>query len=194
MYVLPDALEFFSINFSGGTEVIFDRLSGNTSQPGFVFLRVKDDPVQIKAVYILASGTVDFQVPPTALDSSRIKDSRHVHADYSRTIATATENLVLNFNNGAVVQNIPIASHLSGGQISWQGTVAVAGSSQELKITTHVLNNPTTQFSISRDRRFNNASLKISLSGDASGHLVNYASDGLFTDYASVYVSNVSWQ
>ena len=88
-----------------------------------------------------------------------------MHFDYSRAIDTAKEIITLTFDN-TVTQTIPISSNLVAGQILWQGTVNVGGTDQIVRVHTHSLNNPTSQFSIHRDRRLNTKSLKITISLD----------------------------
>ncbi len=193
-FSLPPSTEFYSINLSGGNEVVFSKLTGSALPSGNVSVRSKVDTSQVSTVYISASGTIGFTAPSTPSDSARVKDSRHLHFDYSRNINTATETITLNFNNGQTTQSFPINVYLSAGQLNWKGTINVGGSNQTVEIRTHSLNNPTSQFSIHRDRRYNNKSLKVTISGDSSGHLANYSADGLTTDYSSIYVSNFNSQ
>ncbi len=194
IYSLPKNVEFFGISFGGGSEIDFNKLSGTSQQSGSVAVRSKLDTNQSKTIYISSSGVVSFSLVSSPSDSARVKDSRHVHVNYSRNINTATESISLNFDNGASVQTFPISSYLVSGQIEWLGTVLVGGSNQTVEIHTHRLNNPDTQFSIHRDRRLNSKSLKITISGDSSGSLVEYSADGLTTNSTSIYASNLTWQ
>ncbi len=190
---VPKTTEFFSISLGASSQIVFDKLSGGTLQPGSVPIRYKNNTSQLKTIYVASSGRVSFSPEVAPSDVARIKDARHLHLDYSRNIATATESVVLNFNNGVVIQNIPISSNMSGGQIDWEGTVNVAGSNQTVRVHTHRLNNSDTQFSIHRGG-LNNATLKVTLSGDTSGYLVQYAANGLSTNSTSIYASNLAWQ
>ncbi|MEK7562394.1 MAG: hypothetical protein AAB509_01805, partial [Patescibacteria group bacterium] len=97
------------------------------------------------------------------------------------------ENIILTFDNN-VVQQIPLNQF--SGEIDWQGDVSVGGTNQTIYIHTYKLNNPNTQFSIKRDRRYNSKSLAVTISGDSSGNLAQYSADGLTTSYSSIYVSN----
>jgi hypothetical protein len=194
IYSLPESAEFFEINLGGSNEVVFIKLTGQISQPGDVSIRLKSDTSQVKSIYLDNSGAISFASSSSPSDVSRIKDSRHLHFDYSRNINTASENITLNFNNGSVVQTFPISDHIADGQIKWSGTFSVNGSDQTIEISTHKLNSPETQFSIKRDRRLNDKAVKITISNDSSGYLVNYSADGLTTDFTSLYVSNLNWQ
>ncbi len=194
IYLLQQMLEFFNINLGGGNEIVFNKLTGASQQSGNLSIRSKLDTSQIKTVYIDSSGTVSFSSVPNPSDASRVKDSRHLHFDYSRVIDTNTENITLSFDNGFVIYTFSINAYFISGQIDWSDTISVAGSNQTVRIHTHRLNNPDTQFSIYRDRRLNNKSLKITISGDSSEQLANYSADGLTTDFSSIYVSNFVWQ
>ena len=80
-------------------------------------------------------------------------------------------------------------------QFYWEGEVNVNGQNQKIKIHTHRLNDPDTLFSVHRDMRFNDKALKISISGDPSGNLIEYSADGLTTTESSVFVSGpLQWQ
>lgn len=57
--VLDNALEISSITLSGGgSDVIFDRLTGKTSQNGTVVIRVKSDTSKIRTITVNATGVV----------------------------------------------------------------------------------------------------------------------------------------
>lgn len=192
IHKLPITVEFYGINLGGGKEVVFDRLEGSTNQTGSVSLRLKDNPSKNKTIYVGGSGRID-ETPAAVPVDSRQKDSRHIHFDYARIIGTATEKITLTFD-GSVIQEIIIANYIEDGQIYWEGEVNVLGATQKIKIHTHRLNNPDTQFCVHRDRRYNNKSLTISISGDASGNLVEYPADGSAANSTSIYVSNFNWQ
>lgn len=201
-YLLSETIEFFAVNLGGVEEINFDRLTGNPKQSGNVSLRHKTDTSQSKTVYISSSGAISFNLPDVPSDASRIKDSRHLHFDYSRPISfdplatpCSGETINLYFDNApSPQQQIPICSNLVAGQIEWAGSVEVNGVSQTIRIHSHRLNNPDSQFSIYRDRRLNTKPLTITISLDSSGKMADYSSDGLTTNYSSIYVSNFSWQ
>jgi len=196
VYQLSGQIELYEVNLAGGAEVVFDRVTGVTDQPGSVSLRLKADITQTKTIYISNAGKVGLATPSVPSDANRIKDSRHVHFDYSRLISTSTEKLVLTFDS-SVTQDIIIADFLKEGQLIWENEVDVGGSLQRLKIHTHRLNDPDTQFSIHRDRRYNDKSLEIDISGDPgiSPDLISYSADGLTTATGtSVYVGEPDWQ
>jgi len=194
IHKLPKVVEFYEINLGGGNEVVFDRVTGETGQPGNVSLRLKTDLTKTKTVYIESSGQVGQTSSfPT---NGRLEDSRHVHFDYSRVIDTTTEKLILTLDT-TVTKEIIIADYLKDDQIYWEGEVDVGGDIQKLRIHTHRLNNPDTQFCVHRDRRYNDKALDIDISGDggATPNLIGYSSDGLTTTKgSSIYVSEPGWQ
>jgi len=192
VYKLPETIEIYEINL-GGSEIVFNRLTGTTLQPGNVKLRLKNDVSKTQTVYIENSGQVGLITPSGASDDNRLKDSRHIHFDYGRIIDTDTERIILNFG-GLAQQEIIISQNLEENQIYWEGEVNVGGETQRIKIHTHRLNSPDTQFSVHRDRRYNNIGLSISVSGDGTGNLIDFSADGLTTISTSIYVSNLVWQ
>lgn len=189
---IPISIEISEINLAGGNEVVFDRVTGTTSQTGNISLRLKTDLTKTKTIYIENSGQVG-ETLPSVPPNGRVKDSRHIHFDYSRAIETTTEKLILTFE-GNIIKEIIITDNLKDGQIYWEGEVEVGGEIQKLKIQTHRLNNPDSQFSILRDRRYNNKASTLAISGDTSGNLIEYSADGLVTTSSSIYVGDLQWQ
>lgn len=193
-YTLDKSLEFYNISLGGGSEIAFDKLDGAADESGSVGIRVKSDTGTNKTIYVASSGAVGSTSPAGASDTNRVKDSRQVQFTYSRYINTATENIVLTFNGSQTV-TIPINSFISSGQLEWLDTTSVGGSDQTIEINTHSLNNNSVSvFSIRRDMRYNNKSLKITISGDSTGYLAQYAADGSTPTYSSIYVSNLNPQ
>lgn len=192
VYPLSSRTEFAGVAFGSGNEMVFDRITGYTSQPGSASIRLKADTSNVKTLYVSGTGIVSFAAPATISDT-RVKDSRHVHVDYSRTINTSTEEITLTFD-GSVSQTIPIVANMSAGQISWTGTVTVDGQAQTVSVATHRLNSPDTQFTIHRDGRLNTKSLRMTLSGDSTGNIIQYSADGQTVTSSCAYASNLAWQ
>jgi Tfp pilus assembly protein FimT len=197
VHEISKSVEIYEIILGGGGQkVVFSRLTGETANSGKVSLRLKSDNSKIKIIGIQSSGKITLGVEPLPSDSNRTKDSRHVHFNYSRVIDTVNETITLTFSydSSTVIQNIAISSNMVAGQIYWEGEVNVNGQNQKIKIHTHRLNNPDTLFSVHRDMRFNNKALKVSISGDLSGNLIEYSADGLATNSTSLFVNNLQWQ
>ena len=195
VYQIKNSVEIGSIDFSGGaTEIVYERMVGTTNQYGNIVLWLKSDPSTSSTIYISNSGEIGLSSSP-ASDAARIKDSRHVHADYSRNIDTVDEKLVLIFSGTPdVVQEIAIATNMTGGQIEWKGSVTVDGAEQRITVHTHRLNNPDTQFCVHRDLRYNNKPLSITISGDPTGSIIEYSADGQSTTKSSINAEDPQWQ
>ncbi|MCX6720508.1 MAG: hypothetical protein NTW11_01765 [Candidatus Staskawiczbacteria bacterium] len=196
-YTLDKSLEFYNISLGGGSEITFDKLTGAADELGSVGIRVKSDTGTSKTIYVASSGAVSLSPAASNLDANRTKDSRQVWLTYNRYIDTASENIVLTFNGSQPV-TIPISTSMSNGQFEWLGTTSVAGSNQIIEINTHSLNSGTgnniSVFSIRRDMRYNNKTLKITISGDNTGYLAQYATDGSDPTFSSIYVSSLAKQ
>ena len=193
IHELSKSVEIYEINLldealDETNEIVFERLTGETSQSGNVSLILTTNLGKTKTIYIESSGLVSFTVPSTPT-GGRVTDSRHVHFDYSRVIDTVAESLTLSFEGGMVTETIVIADNIKDGQIYWEGEVNVGGEIQEIKIHTHRLNNPDTQFCIHRDRRDNNKSLTITISGDGTGSLISYTAEGQESRGTSIYLA-----
>lgn len=199
IYTAPNNLELYDINLAGSNEVVFERLTGLTSQPGQVSLRLKSDPSKTKTIYVYGSGQISL-IPSSIPTNSRIKDSRHVHLDYSRNIDIGSEIIDLYFPAASLNYQIVISDNLREGQIYWEGKIEVNGVFQNLKIQTHRLNDPIlgSQFSVHRDRMNNNEALTIKLSGGDGLNIIEYSAGwypaGGLTNFSSAYVSNFTWQ
>ncbi len=198
-YKLPNTVEAYEISLTGDSpEVIFNQIVGTTDQPGSISLRLKDDILKTRQVIVKSSGKIISEAEADPSDENRAKDSRHIHFDYSRQIATSSEILELTFtyNGSSQTENIVIADSLKDGQIYWKGKVEVDGENQELKIHTHRLNDLLlgTQFCIHRDKRYNTKALKMEISGDSGGDLIKYTADGQTTQGTSIYALLPLWQ
>ncbi|MDP3093897.1 MAG: hypothetical protein Q8N16_04000 [bacterium] len=195
VYQLSKRVEFFQIDLEGGgSEVVFGRIRGTTANIGSLSLRLKADQGKTKTIYVSGSGQVQLSSIMFPSQAERVKDSRHVHLDYSRQINLTAEKLVLTFNNGLseIKKEINIAENLQNGQIYWEDEVVVDSSSQKIKIHTHRLNESGTQFCIHRSLEENSKALKIDISGDASPspNLVGYDIQGLLAKGSSIFVSD----
>lgn len=181
----------------GGSDLIFNRLTGMTGQYGSVQISSVSDASRTRTIYVESSGQANAGVAPAGGGGGRISDSRHIHFNYGRQIATASENLQLSFDGGTVTQNIPFTGNFdANNHFQWKGTVLVGGENQIWEIHSHKLNDvalPYSVFSIYREQN-NTKSLSISLSGDVSGNLVSYSAVGVASPGSSSDVSNLAVQ
>ena len=192
VYELSSRIEFYNIDFSGNSEVVFEKITGLPNNPGDASIRLISDSSKNKTIYVSQAGYMSME-PPTAPSVNPVKDYRHVHFNYSRLIDTSSEIITLNFE-GIAIQNIIISNNISGGEFFWEGEIDVAGDIQRIKIHTHRLNNPDTQFCVHRDERYNNRGLTVFISGDVSGDIINYSADGSSVLFNSIYVDSIKQQ
>lgn len=196
IYTLSSSLEFSSLNMTNN-ETVFAKLTGFPQLVGDVGVREKGDTEET-LVFVQANGVVGVTNPGTPSDASRLKDARHVHIDYARIIDTQNETLTLTFPNGGspVETNIIMKNYIVNSQFFWEGVVLVGGQNQELKLQTHILNDPAndTQFSLHRDASKNTKGFSVILSGDTTGNLATVDDSGQITNGTSLYVSPASAQ
>jgi len=198
IHKLSSFVEVFEINLAGGvSEVVFNRVSGETLQSGNISLRLKTDPTKIKTIYIESSGRVDLILSSTPSDEGRIKDSRHVHFTYNQDARNAATLHLVFPNYPADNFDINFQANLNSAKTKfyWEGGVLVGQvgnqTEQKLIIQTHSLDITSAQFSVHRDRRSNDKTLEITLDDQ---NLIHYTADGQTTRGSSVHVTDPQWQ
>lgn len=180
VFNLPAGIEISEINI-GGSDVVFNRLTGATVNSGTVVLRIASNPLETRTVEILPSGRAGFSGTINAIDS-RQKDARHTHFDLGWSLQGAT-NLVLTFHNppsSDMVETVPMVTYFNPGQTSfdWEGTVAVGGINQVIRVHTHSLDAFNTVLCIHRDGRLNTKALDVEIDGK---DIVSYTAAGAAT-------------
>ncbi len=178
-YTLSD-VEINSISLTGGgSSVVFDRIRGTTASDGTIQIRLTRDTARTATIQINPSGQVSASAT-LSQNSTRLVDSRHLHFDLGWSIQNSN-TLTLSFTDTPnVTQNIAMAGFFDGGKtvFDWSGTITVNGSDQILRVHTHSLDNTTTLLSVTRDKRYNNKALTISIDGKA---IVSYTAAGVAT-------------
>lgn len=190
VYNISSQIELYDIQLSS-SQIVFQKITGSAQQ-GSISLRLKSDLSQTRSLFVDSLGKVEISLQSSPSDSSRVKDSRHVHLTYVRPNIQTSETVTLTFPNGGspVTQQILISSNMAGGQLFWEGDVNVGGQTQHLRVQTHLFNDITlgTQFSIHRDKRYNTKDVNMSISGDTTGSLIQYDVSGQTTQGTSIYV------
>lgn len=186
-YDLGTNVEIYDITLAGGgNEVVFDRIEGTTGNDGELSIRSTVDTTNSSTVTILPSGLIGLQgvvtSPTPSPTSSRVVDSRHLHFDLGYSIQGAT-TMTLTFQDPPdpnVVENVNMADFFNAGQtdFDWEGTISVSGSGQTLRIHTHTITPTSTELSITRDRRYNDKALVVSIDGQ---QIVSYTATGIAT-------------
>lgn len=185
-YTLSPAVEIADITLAGGgSDVVFDRITGKTAQSGSIKARLIADTARFNIINILSSGQSDISTGALAPSGTRLADSRHTHFNYAQDVRSAAVTLTLNFP-GYLSQDVNFQDYLDAGKtvFDWSGTILVNGSNQILRIHTHSLDASSANFSITRDLRYNNIALQVSLDGQ---NLINYAADGTVTQGTSLW-------
>ena len=180
VFNLPSNIEISEINV-GGSNVVFDRLTGKTSNFGTIVLRIISQPSETRAVEILPSGRAGFAGAVTTANS-RITDARHIHFNLGWSLQGST-NLILTFHNppaADTVNTIPMATYFNPGQteFDWEGTTIVNGATQVIRVHTHALDAFNTTLSIHRDGRLTNKALDIKID---TKNIVSYTAAGVAT-------------
>ena len=186
-YAVPTGIEIANIALEGGgSDVVFDRITGKVVNNGSINVRVISDTSKSKTITIPVSGEAAVVSQTLSPSGTRVADSRHIHFTYSQD-ATNTTNLVLDFS-GYTTSNISFQDYLNAGKTSfdWSGTINVGGEDQVLRVMTHNLNTSSADFSVTRDLRYNNRALSISLDDQ---NLINYDVSGNTTQGSSINVS-----
>lgn len=189
IYYLQNTLEFYNISLGGGNEIIFNRLTGAPDEFGSIFIRAKADVSQSRTIYVANSGSVGLIPGPVPSESGRVKDTRHVQFNYAGVIDTLDGTITLTLND-TVTHSILIKDYLKGDELEWSEPLVVEDSNQIIKIIIYKINSSDTLFGIYRDRRYNDKSLKISISGE---NLIQYTANGVEVSALSANVSGLNW-
>lgn len=146
---LPLSLEISSWNLTGGgSDVVFDRVTGATSQDGTITLRVKGDVSRSRIIKADPSGEVSIFTNPLSQTGILATDTRHVHYDLGWNIASST-NLILDFDDIPTTSQTIVMSNyfnVARTKFDWSGTVSVNGANQTLKIHSHLMSATTTPY------------------------------------------------
>lgn len=190
IYTLPSSLEISTIALNGGgTDTIFDRITGKTSNYGTVTIREKNQPTNLINISIENSGQSSATAPNQLPAGTRLADSRHIHFTYSSNVQNAA-TLIIEFPAySADNKSVAFQDYLNAAKDSfdWTESIVVNGVSRTIKIHTHSLNASQAVFSVHRDRENNVEEMKITLDGQ---NLLNYAATtGLESKGTSNWVS-----
>jgi len=137
-FILPENIEISNIALSGGgSDIIFERLTGNTSNYGSISLRSKKDLSKIKTIYINASGQDSFSSFASSAGSA-ITNARHTHFDMGSNIG-GPNNLILKWysyplNNLILNKSFAAAGYFSANKLNWESTINESGINQRITI------------------------------------------------------------
>lgn len=169
VFNLSGDIEISNINLINGPDVVFEKVTGKVLNFGEITIFDKKNYLS-RLIKIDNFGNISiYEQEDLPAFNTRIIDSRHVHFVLGWSIKNST-TLTLTFSdppNPDVVKNIDMANYFNSDKtyFNWEGEYEIYGSIQKLKIHTHLLNDTNTILSISRDRRYNNKAVKISIDG-----------------------------
>jgi len=197
IYRIPETVEIYEIDLGGGNEVIFDRITGMTSQSGHVFLRLKTDMTKTKTIYVTGSGQVSLDVPSIPTDG-RTQDSRHVHFDLGWSIQNSTD-LKFYFPNIPQTEIIDMADYfnVSKTEFDWEGVFSVGGVDQVFQVHTHSLDAFNTLLCIHRDRNNNQSDQEVIvyiIDGGIDKDIAHYLADAVDTANKGFYANTMETQ
>lgn len=178
---LPDNIEIYEINLTGGeSEVVFNRINGETSQAGNLSLRLINNPLKIKTIYIENSGQINLNsISPPSND--RLGDSRHVHFDLGWSIQNATL-LKFYFPDIPQTEQVDMADYFNADktEFDWAGIFIVDGIDQIFQVHTHSLDTFNSLLCIHRDRnqgRTNQEVIIYIVEGGIDKEIAHYLAD-----------------
>lgn len=152
IYELSESVEISQINLAGGKEVVFTRLEGGALPAGNLTLRLINNPLETKNIYIESSGLINL-ISSSVLGEGRLIDSRHAHFSLGWSIQNAA-NLKFFFPNIPQTEIIDMINYFnpSKTEFDWNGSFNVAGKEQTFRIHTHYLDSFDTLLCIHRER------------------------------------------
>lgn len=166
IFNLPSNVEIYSVGLSGGgNDLVFGRLTGGTSNSGTVGIRIKTDNSKSRQIAINSeaqAGSGAFQ----ASSGAPLVDGRHIHFSLLWSIQNSSA-LRLEFiaaDGSTVTNDIDTALYFNGDKtsFSWQGTTAVDGVGQKIRVHTTALDLVSALLCIMRDRTENTKSVAVS--------------------------------
>ena len=169
-YALHSSIEIANTALAGGgTDIVFKRITGGTSQSGMFDVRVKSTTSSVRGITVDASGNVFETGTVPAAGAARIIDARHRSFALGWSIKTST-NLTFTFfdpPSADTVTNIAMASYFDAGKtkFDWSGVVTIGGQNQSMRIHTTMVSDTDTALSIDRDCRKNTKKVRISIDG-----------------------------
>lgn len=168
IFLLPQGIEISQIALSGGgSEVVFQKITGKTAQSGILTLRQSAGNNTAISLTIDPSGRAYRSTTSQTPTNSRIIDSRHRTFDLGWSIKNSS-TLALVFSdppNPDTIQNITMASYFDAAKtkFDWSGSFAIGAQTQSVRIHALSLTDSATALSIDRDCRENTKKLAVSV-------------------------------
>lgn len=138
VFDLPAHVQINSIALNGGvTDIVFDRLTGNTASFGSIGLISTTDATKTKTIFINADGQNSFFTFDTSTGPA-IANARHTHFDMGSNMGGPT-NLILkwySYPSNVLILNktISAGAYFTSDKLTWTGTINESGINQKMTI------------------------------------------------------------
>ncbi len=190
-YALAGGISFGTIALNGGgSDVIFARINGGTSQYGTLEVTGQG---RISTIAIQASGETAVSGALPAPGGTRVIDTRHAHFTLPWSIHNAI-TLTVTFHdppNPDTVQNIAMSSYfnIDNSVFDWSNQYVVGGETQAIRVHTHLINpgGNTTILSVHRDKMENTKAVDISIDATLAA---SYSASGTVTPGVNITYAN----
>ncbi|MDP2821033.1 MAG: prepilin-type N-terminal cleavage/methylation domain-containing protein [bacterium] len=195
---ISERIEISALDLAGGeNKIVFKRLTGETDQFGSVSLRLKENPAEIKTIYIENSGQIFSSLPVNPDDESRVRDSRHFHFDLGWSIQNAT-TLKFNFIDSGQIKTQDMVAFFNGDktEFNWNNEeepFVIDEANQIFKIHTHYLDGANTVLCIHRERGENQNNQEVFIyivDGGVDKEIAHYFADSGDSIAKGFYVSS----
>jgi len=186
-YKLPKTVEIYEINLEGGSEVVFERVSGETSNIGNLNLRLINDPNKTKTVCV-ARYIINFCGPVPL--GGIITNSRHVHFYLGWSIQNAAA-LKFDFIEAGQIKTIDMADYFKSNKtkFDWEGEFIIEEIKQKYRVHTHFLDAFDTLLCIHLDKNNTEAVTVYIIDAEIDKEIVYYRADstGIVGPYGGIF-------
>lgn len=188
VFTLPDKIEIdvASIDFGGGNDLVFERLTGNTSDYGSVSLRVINDVSKTRTIFINSNGQSSFSAFQTSAGPT-LANARHIHFDLGWNIMNATQ-LKLVWVDGldtpigvATVVDTTDYFNADKSKFDWEGTTNINGTDQNIQIHSWLDGSGYTVLCVTRSQT-ETEKLHVYFNDGIEKHIVTYDRNGASVD------------
>ncbi len=179
-HLLPPGVQIGNFSLGGGSDIVFDRLSGEVTTAGTFEVQRSDQPTIKKTIRVLTTGLVSEASTVTAT-GSRITDTRHMHFALPWTIQGAS-TLTFTFSQWPQADSVHTVSMSpyfnDDGSFAYEGTLIAYGEPQTLRVESTSITGVATTLDVRRDRSLNTQAVAISIDGHP---IVSYSAAGTAT-------------
>lgn len=176
IHELPKTVEIYEIDLQGGSEVVFERISGETSHIGDLSLRLINNPSKTETV-CMARYIINFCGPVPS--GGIITNSRHVHFYLGWSIQNAT-TLKFDFVDADQIETIDMADYFESSKtkFDWKGEFIIEETKQKYRVHTHSLDAFDTILCIHLDKNNTEVVTVYIVDNEIDKEIIHYRADG----------------